>query len=83
MIGEFLTQNDHLASAKQGALGGWHVSDRPPVLAGLMAPFVWLSHVIFAGQESSQLGRLDTNCRYVCAYNVDFSSVDYSPQGRP
>jgi len=56
MIGDFLTQNNHLAAAKQGALGSWHVSDRPPVLAGLMAPFLLVSHFISSGQEASQLG---------------------------
>jgi hypothetical protein len=56
MIGDFLTQNNRLASARMGALGGWQVSDRPPVLAGLMAPFVLLSHFVFSGEDASQLG---------------------------
>jgi hypothetical protein len=56
VIGDFLTQNNHLAAAKQGALGPWQVSDRPPVMDGLMAPFVLLSHFISSGQEASQLG---------------------------
>jgi hypothetical protein len=56
LIGDFLTQNNHLASAKLGALGPWQVSDRPPVLAGLMAPFLLLSHLLSFGPETSQLG---------------------------
>ena len=66
MIGNFLTQNNHLASAKNGALGAWQVSDRPPVLAGIMAPFLLLSHFIFSGQESSQLGPLWTQIVGTC-----------------
>jgi len=55
IIGDFLTRNNRVELVKQG-IGGWQVSDQPPVLDGLMAPFVLLSHFISSGQETSQLG---------------------------
>jgi hypothetical protein len=65
IVGDFLTQNNHVELVKHG-IGRWQVSDRPPVLAGLMAPVVFLCHLLSSGKETSQLGSAWTQIVGTC-----------------